>query len=216
MRIPGIWLAVALAAAFTLAGVFGIGASVSSARLVGRVAAADSTARVRLAESVILRRDATAAKARAAALEQRADSLAVIADARRTAVAAQVTRSAASSAAAHESIDFSSLPEEVLQAIVDGDDLRIAVTPMLAADSAVIAELHEVVRVKSQTIALQDSALIAQDAAIAAQRVEIAALTRQAHPRCGRRCALTIGVVAAVTARQLPALARRLFSPPLP
>ncbi len=209
IRIPGIayviaGVAVALLIALVAPEV------VRHRELEGRAAAADSTAHVRLLEATILRRDVRAAKARADSAMHRADSLELLAAARRTDVRTKAAKAAASSAL----VDFSTLPEEVLQALVDADDFRVAVTPALAADSAAIAELHAVVRVKTMTIALQDSALIAQDGALAAQRVEIAALTRRAHPRCGRRCGAVIAGVALETLHQLPRILRWLSPPP--
>ena len=109
--------AVAVAAAYSAASLGTVGAE-QRERLEARAAQADSTARAKLLEAMIARRDAAAERARADSAERRADSLAAIAATRRADVTAKAAKAAASSAL----VDFSTLPEPVLQALVDADD----------------------------------------------------------------------------------------------
>jgi hypothetical protein len=191
-RIPGVWVAIALAVTFLLAGAMGIGSSIARGQLEERIARADSTARAHLGEAVILRRDAAAERARADAAVRRSDSLAAIAQAGRADVAEKVERAAASRAA----VDTAGLPTTVLRALADADSLRLAVAALLPVDSVAITAAHQSIDLLDHTIDLHVGAYAEQGAALVAREVELAALRRQHAPRCGWKCGAVIGATA--------------------
>lgn len=200
-RISGMVGVVLLAGALLVAADIAI-EQLQAREYAGRIRIADSTATAQLHIAVIARRDARAAEARAALEKRRADSLAGAAEGHWAELALRLERAERTRAAASASIDFSTLPDELLEAIAAGDSLRLAITPALAADAAAIAGYQATIVSLERTIVLQDSAYRAQAAALVTRDDQIRAL-EASRQRCGRRCGVVIGIAAAITARAL-------------
>jgi hypothetical protein len=162
----------------------------------GASAHADSVARAKTLEAVILRRDAPAARARADSIERRADSLAASSPRRartsrrrrpRGRVArARVDRRASGrtssrrSPPATRSASRSRIPPARL-----GDDRRLSETPALEY---------------SHTIELHVGAYAEQGAALVARESQARALAQEHKPRCGWKCGAVIGASVALVA----------------
>jgi hypothetical protein len=189
--VPGIgWIIAGIVVAL-LVSVAGVAVS-RDREQTQRIAAADSTAHVHLMEAVILRRDAAAARARADSIEHHADSLAAQLAVARADVTTKIARAAASRA----KVDTTGLRPDVLEALADGDALRIAVAAYLPRDSATVAVYQTAGAEYSHTIELHVGAYAEQGAALVAREIQLHALARQHSPRCGWKCGAVIGATA--------------------
>lgn len=207
------WIIAGMAAVLVVSIASVVGLHVREERdLERRVREADSTARVHRLEAVILRRDAVAERARADALEERAAQADTVASALRRDLSTLGARAAASSAA----VDRRALPPDVAQALADADTFRLAVTPALVQDSLRADAWRATADRFAHAYELQAQAYAEQGAALVARDIQVVALERQAHPRCGRRCGIALGAIAALTVHELPRVVRALLSPSHP